>query len=128
MVTKLVCQRQHYVGHELGIFGMSAPMETLVASDANKNILGQNRYADTVLYLLCALNRDELVALNLMERLYLDLYMNMHLKPFEKGQDTHNIQTHCEYVCISLCICPLLRVFVLSFKSQKATARTKKES
>jgi len=69
----------------------------------------RNRYADIVLYILCTLYRDELVAINLMERLGPDLDMKMHLKPFDKGQDIHDIQTHCEYVCISLCICPLLQ-------------------
>ena len=49
-------------------------------------------YADIVLYILCTLYRDELVAINLMERLGPDLDMKMHLKPFDKGQDIHDIQ------------------------------------
>mmetsp|Transcript_27598 Transcript_27598/g.40879 ORF Transcript_27598/g.40879 Transcript_27598/m.40879 type:complete len:174 (+) Transcript_27598:212-733(+) len=54
MVTKLARQRQHYagLGHEWGIFGMLAPIETLVVSDANKKILVQNSYMDIVLHIL----------------------------------------------------------------------------
>lgn len=117
MVTKLSCQRHHYAGHEWGIFGMLALMETLLVRNANKKIFAQNRYVDFVLHILCTLYRDELVAVNLMERLGLDLDMKMHLKAFQHkpGYTLHpDTLRNC---MLSLCICPLLQKSLIDCKN-----------
>jgi len=86
MVTKLACQQKRYAGQEWGVFGMFAPMETLVVSDAKKKVLVESGYLDLVLHFLCTLYRGENAAEDLMSRLSLGIDMSMHKKAFRHEQ------------------------------------------